>query len=140
MTVALMKELIWGAGAVHVGIIAANIPLPGRLQVRDRLAGVPRFLRQIFYVHWIYVVIVVGLFGALCFGFAADLAGSSALGRFLSGFMAGFWLLRIVLQVFYYVRELRRENRALDTLYLVSLAALVVIFGLAALRPVGGGE
>ena len=30
----LMKELIWFAGAVHVGIVLANIPLLGRLRVR----------------------------------------------------------------------------------------------------------
>ena len=136
MTGGLMKELIWGAGAVHVGIIAANIPLPGRLQVQEKLAGVPRFVRQIFYVHWVYIVIVLALFAALCFGFAPDLAGASALGRFLSGFMAGFWLLRIGLQLFYYDREIRRENRGLDMLYLASLIVLVVIFGMAAVRTV----
>lgn len=65
-----MVRAIWGAGLAQVGIILANIPLPGRLRVRERLAGVPRFLRQIFYVHWIYIVIVLGLFAALCFGFA----------------------------------------------------------------------
>ena len=134
MNTGLMKELIWGAGAVHVGIIAANIPLPRRLQVRERLAGVPRFLRQIFYVHWIYIVIVLSLFAALCFAFAPDLAGGSALGRFLSGFIAAFWLLRIVLQLFYYDREIRRENRRLDFLYVGSLLVLVAIFGLAAVR------
>jgi hypothetical protein len=136
MTGGLMKELIWGAGAVHVGIIAANIPLPGRLQVQEKLAGVPRFVRQIFYVHWVYIVIVLALFAALCFGFAPDLAGASVLGRFLSGFMAGFWLLRIGLQLFYYDREIRRENRGLDMLYLASLIVLVVIFGMAAIRTV----
>ena len=114
--------------------MAANIPLPGRLRVRERLAGVPRFMRQIFYVHWLYIVIVVGMFAALCFGFAPELAGASALGRFLSGFMAAFWLLRIVLQIFYYDRELRRENRGLDTLYVGSLIVLVVVFGIAAIR------
>jgi heme O synthase-like polyprenyltransferase len=98
---------------------------------------VPRFLRQIVYVHWAYILIVVGLFAALCFGFAVELAGASGLGRFLSGFMAGFWLLRIALQVFYYDRELRRENRGMDTLYVVSLVVLVGILGMAALRPVG---
>lgn len=134
MTAHAMKELIWGAGLVHLGIIAANVPLPGRLRVRERLAGVPRFVRQIFYVHWIYIVIVVGLFASLCFGFAAELAGTSELGRFLSGFMAGFWLLRIVLQIFYYDREMRRENRGLDTLYVGALAGLVVVFGMAAVR------
>jgi hypothetical protein len=71
----------------------------------------------------------------LCFGFAGELAGASGLGRFLSGFIAGFWLLRIVLQVFYYDKELRRENRGLDTLYVGSLIGLVLVFGVAAIRP-----
>ena len=128
----LMRELIWGAGVIHLGIVAANVPLPGRLRVRERLAGVPRFLRQIFYVHWIYIVIVVGFFAALCFGFAGELASGSGLGRFLSAFIAGFWLLRIALQIFYYDGEVRRENRGLDALYLGSLVVLVVIFGMAA--------
>ncbi len=129
-----MIRAIWGAGAVHVGIMAANIPLPRRLLVRERLAGVPRFVRQIFYVHWVYIVIVLGLFAGLCFGFAPELAGASGLGRFLSGFMAGFWLLRILLQVVYYDREVRRENRGLDVIYLGALVVLVVILGIAALR------
>ena len=42
--------------------------------MRERLAGVPLIVRQIFYVNWIYIVIVVGMFGALCFGFARELA------------------------------------------------------------------
>ena len=136
MSEALMRELIWGAGVVHMGIIAANIPLPGRLRVREHLAGVPRFVRQIFYVHWVYIVIVLGLFAGLCFGFAPELAGASGMGRFLSGFMAGFWLLRIGLQILYYDGEVRRENRGLDMLYLGSLVVLVVIFGVAVIRPV----
>ena len=129
-----MIAAIWGAGFVHLGIIAANVPLPGRLRVRERLAGVPQFVRQIFYVHWIYIVIVLGLFAALCFGFAPELAGASRLGRFLSAFMAGFWLLRIVLQIFYYDREMRRDNRGLDLLYVGALTMLVVVFGIAAIR------
>lgn len=131
-----MVWAIWGAGVAHVGIIAANIPLPGRLRVRERLAGIPRFLRQIFYVHWIYIVIILGLFAWLCLGFARELAGGSTLGRFLSAFMAGFWLLRIGVQVFYYDGEVRRENRGLDLLYVLTLALLVVVFGFAALRVV----
>ncbi len=130
-----MIRAIWMAGIVHLGIIAANIPLPGRLRVREHLAGVPRFVRQIFFVHWIYIVIVLGLFAALCFGFAPELAGASAMGRFLSGFMAGFWGLRILLQFFYYDRGIRRENRLMDGMYVVALGVLVLVFGVAAVRP-----
>jgi hypothetical protein len=135
MNAAWMSRAIWGAGAVQLLIIAANIPLPGKLRVRERLAGVPRFMRQIFYVHWVYIVTVLGMFAALCFSFARELAGATAMGRFLSGFMAAFWLVRIGLQIFYYDREVRRENRALDTLYLIALLVLVAVFGTAALRP-----
>jgi hypothetical protein len=130
-----MIRAIWAAGFAHAGIVAANVPLPGRLRVRERMAAVPRFIRQIFYVHWIYIVIVVGLFAALCFGFAQELAGSTGLGRFLSGFIAAFWLLRIALQILYYDPEVRKENRCLDLFYTSSLLLLVLVFGMAAVRP-----
>jgi hypothetical protein len=66
----------------------------------------------------------------------ARLAGTSRLGRFLSAFLAGFWLLRVALQWFYYDREVRRANRWLDALYLASLIALSFIFAWAVFAPV----
>jgi hypothetical protein len=80
-------------------------------------------------------VLIVGFFAALCFGFARDLMGASALGRFLSGFMAGFWLLRIALQWLYYDYSLLRQHRALYLIYTASLIVLVAIFGDLALYP-----
>ena len=127
---------VWLAGCVHAGIVLANIPLPAQLRVREAMATVPTFVRQIFYVHWIYIVLVVGGFSALCFGFASELAGGSALGRSLSAFVAGFWALRIVLQVFYYDREVRRAHRVLDSLYVISLFVLAGIFGWLSVHPV----
>lgn len=121
------------AGGIHLAIIAANVPLPGKLKVRQHLASVPNFIRQIFFVHWIYIVLMLGLFSTLCLFFPAQLAGGTSLGRFLSGYMALFWLLRIVLQVTYYDRAVRGENRLLDAMYLVALIVLSIIFSLAAL-------
>lgn len=129
-------RLIWMAGAIQAGIVLVNGVLPGRLRVRANVASVPEFIRQIFYVHWVYIVLTVGFFSALCFGFARDLAGASALGRFLSGFMGAFWLLRVALQCFYYDREVRRANRWLDALYLAGLVTLSFIFARAAFGPV----
>lgn len=136
MTTCWMGPAIRAAGAIYVGIMVANAPLPRRLRVSEGLAGAPRFVRQIFYVHWIYIVLLLGMFAALCFAFANDLSGASPLGRFLSACMAVFWLLRIALQVFYYDRQIRRENRGLDLLYLTALVFLLVTFAAAALRPV----
>jgi hypothetical protein len=135
MSAAIAVRLIWAAGTIHSGIVLANIPLPSRLRVREHLAAVPRFMRQIFCVHWLYIVVVVGFFSALCFAFARELAGASSLGRFLSGFMAAFWLSRLLLQWFYYDGQIRRANRVLDALYGLLLLALVGIFGWVAVHP-----
>ena len=130
-----MTYLIWMAGGIHAAIVAVNFFLPGKLQVSRNLASVPNFLRQVFYVHWFYIVLIVALFAALCFGFAPELAGGSALGRFLSGFIAGFWVLRTVLQWFVYDRQVRRENRWLDRAYSLALLVLAGTFSLAAVHP-----
>jgi len=129
-------RLIWAAGAIQAGIVLVNGVLPERLRVRETVKDVPLFIRQMFYVHWIYIVLTVGFFSALCFGFARDLAGASLLGRFLSAFLGGFWLLRLALQCFYYDREVRRANRWLDAVYLASLIALLAIFARASFVPV----
>jgi hypothetical protein len=133
----LMTHAIQVAGGIQLAIIAANAPLPGKLQVRKHLAPLPRFVRQVFYVHWIYIVLTLGLFSALCLAFSAQMAGASILGRFLSAYLALFWLLRLVLQLTCYDREIRRTNRGLDAAYVVALLLLVGIFGCAALWPVG---
>ncbi|MGH9859940.1 MAG: hypothetical protein ACRD5F_07960 [Candidatus Acidiferrales bacterium] len=124
---------IWAAGVVHLAIVAANFALPRRLQVRENAARLSPILRQVLYIHWLYIVIVLLIFAALCIFFAPELAGASPLGRFLSGAIAAFWLLRIPLQLFYYDRETRRQNRALDALYLVALIFLAGVFSASAL-------
>ncbi len=123
---------LWLAGAIHAAIVLANFPLPAKLRVREGIAPLPPFLRQVFIVHWIYIVLTVGCFSALCFLFPRELAGASPLGRFLSGFLGLFWGLRILLQLFYYDAGVRRENRVLDLAYMLSLFVLVGIFGAAA--------
>jgi hypothetical protein len=123
---------LWLAAAIQAAVVLVNFVLPGKLRVREGIAPLPRFLRQVFIVHWIYIVLTVALFSALCFLFPRDLAGASPLGRFLSGFLAFFWGLRIALQLLYYDAEVRRRNRFLDLGYLAGLFALVGILSAAA--------
>jgi hypothetical protein len=126
---------LWVAGAIQMAIVLANAVLPARLNVHAGMASVPRSVRQVFVVHWIYIVLTVSLFSLLCLFFARDLAGGSSLGRFLCIAMGAFWGLRLPLQFFYYDAELRRQNRVLDLAYVLALVALIAIFVAAALAP-----
>ena len=135
-SVRMLTLLIWSAGAVQLAILAGNFVLPAKLDCRANLARVSPMIRHVFIVHWVYIVAVLGIFSALCFFFAPDLAGASRLGRFLSATIALFWLPRIPIQLFLYDAELRRKHRLGDALMLIALAYLVGVFGFVSLRGV----
>ncbi|TME74573.1 MAG: hypothetical protein E6I47_16165 [Chloroflexi bacterium] len=122
------------AGAVQLAIGLANLPLATRLQYRKNLAGASEIVRQVFYVHAAYIVLVVLGFAALALLFPAELSSGRPIGRFLSAFLAIFWLLRVPIQLFYYPVEIRRQNRLADVIFTVAFAFLAVVFGLAAMR------
>src|SRR5579864_1081927 len=134
-----MRHLIpwlWAAGALQLLIIAANFVLPTKLQCRENLARVTPMIRAVFVVHWVYIVLVLGIFTSLSFWFAPELAGASRLGRFLSAVIAVFWLLRVPIQVFFYDPELRKQNRFGDVIFLIAFSFLGVVFSVAALGVV----
>lgn len=122
------------AGAVQVAIALANIPLAFRLEYGKNLAGASSMVRRIFYVHASYVVYMVLGLAAISLAFPSDLASGRGLGRFLSGFMAVFWGLRVPLQLFYYPVAVRKQNRLADVVFIVAFGFLAVIFAIAALR------
>lgn len=122
------------AGAVQLAIGLANLPLATRLQYRKNLAGASEIVRQVFYVHAAYIVLVVLGFAALALLFPTELSSGRPIGRFLSAFLAIFWLLRVPIQLFYYPVEIRRQNRLADVIFTVAFAFLAVVFGLAAMR------
>ena len=79
------------------------------------------------------MLVVLG-FAALALLFPAELSSGRPIGRFLSAFLAIFWLLRVPIQLFYYPAEIRRQNRLADVIFTVAFAFLAVVFGLAAMR------
>ena len=129
----LLIPLLWVAGAIQLVIIVTNLALPKKLRCRENLVKVSPMIREVFVVHWLYIVLVIGIFTSLCFWFAPELAGASRLGRFLSAAIAIFWLLRVPIQLFFYDPDIRRQNRMADVAFLLTFSYLGIVFGAAAL-------
>ena len=129
-----LTSWIRGVGGLHLLLIVANLLLPRKLRTADHLPCLPPLLRQIFIVHSIYIVLVLAGFAALCFAFAPELAGGSALGRSLSAGIALFWILRVPIQLFYYDPEERRKNRFVDVGVLFVMLFIGAVLGWAAWR------
>lgn len=128
-----IELLLWAAGLLQLVIAGANVVLPRILHYRENLARVSPIVREVFVVHAGYIVLVVLAFGVISLAFAPELAGGSALGRFLSGFLALFWFLRLPIQLTY-DPAIRRKYRALDVAFLAALVFLSGIYASAALE------
>jgi hypothetical protein len=111
----LLVAAIRVAGAIQVLDIAANLALP----------------RTGSMFCWSWGSLELPAYGS----FGPELAGGRGLGRFLSGVLAIFWLLRAGIQVFYFDADLRKQNRLGDLTFAVSALYMGVVFTIAALRP-----
>ncbi len=126
---------IYVAGALPLLVASANIFAFGKFRYLENLRNVPPVVRQVFLVQNAYIMLLPVGFALLCFFFAGDLTSVRPLGQALTGFLAVFWGSRVLLQLFYYDRELRRANRLFDVLFLSADGFLAAVFALAALLP-----
>jgi hypothetical protein len=128
-----LELLIRIAAIIQWADAVANVVVPRKINLREHLRRMPPLIRQIYISHWSYIIYILAAFGCLCWLFAPELAGASSLGRFLSGMLAIFWLPRGFIQIFYFDREFRRQNRAADVAFALSSLFLGAIFTAGAL-------
>ncbi len=124
---------IWAAGGLQLMVASANVFAARMFRYRESLRTLPGHVAEVFVVQNIFIMLTVVGMAVLCFGFAEELAGGSLLGRCLSGFLSVFWFVRLVFQLFFYDRELRRQHRVFDVLFLLTFGYLVVVFAIGAL-------
>ncbi len=121
-----------GAGMILSGLVVANFVAARRWRYADNLAGSESMVRQVFYVHCAYIVAIIGALAVLCLGWPHLLLGDG-MGRVLCGFFGLFWASRVVVQLTYYDREIRRRDRGWDVFFVGVFVALSAVFTLAAI-------
>ena len=114
-------------------IVVANFALPKKLSFRETFSHVSPMIREVFVVHWVYIVYALGIVTSLCFWFAPELAGASRLGRYFSAVIAVFGLLRVPIQRFFHDPDIRGQNRLGDVVFLLAFSFLGIVFSFAAL-------
>jgi hypothetical protein len=102
MNIALVLRL---AGITHVGLIVAGLLMPSTVRLRDHLAPLPVFIRQLFWTYYFFIGLCLVSFGAVSFFFANELASGTALARAVCMFLTVFWSIRLV--VAHFVFDLR---------------------------------
>lgn len=125
-----LEVMTWAfrlAGLMMVGLVGANFVGAKRLGYAPSLVGASKIVRQIFYVHCGYIVMLIAGLAILCLGWPEWLLVGD-LARVLCGFFAVFWISRVLVQLFYYDAELRAQERFWDVFFLLVFGVLGLIF------------
>jgi hypothetical protein len=129
-----MVYAFWVAGGLQLLIASSNFFAPRMLRYAENLARLDRTVRDVFVIQCIYIVLILVAFAGLCFGMADELARGTLLARSLTGFLAFFWGLRALMQLFHYNREIKRRHPVYNALFLTSFLVLTAIFTFGAVR------
>lgn len=133
MNVELLEIGLRFAGLILIGLVVANFVAAKRLRYAENLVGAELLVRQIFNVHCAYIVVIIAALAALSLGWPQLLLEGSALSRAVSAFFGLFWFSRVVVQLTYYDRVARRQDRLWDVFFLGVFLILGTTFTLTAI-------
>jgi hypothetical protein len=88
------------AGLLHFTILIASALVPRVLDWRANLATLHPFLRRLFWVYGVFIVLTIIGFGTLTLLDSAAMATHEPVARSLAAFIAIFWLARLIVQLF----------------------------------------
>ena len=93
-----MKLLLQLAAAVQLLILTASVLTPRVLDWRKNLAVLHPFLRKLFWVYGVFIVMVIIAFAILTFRHADAIAAGEPVARSLCFFITIFWGARLFVQ------------------------------------------
>jgi len=129
--------LLQVAGVMHLGLMSAGLMMPTVVNMRAHLAGLPAFIRQLFWVYYSFIALCLVGFSVITIAFAETLASGSALARAVCVFLAVFWTLRLLVATFVFDMSPYLTSTARRVGYHVLNAAFIylpIVYGLAAAK------
>ena len=89
-------------GVLQLGVLIAAALLPRVLDWKTNLPNLPKLQEQILRVYAFYICLMILALGLLCIVFADELLAGTVLAKALCFFVAVFWGIRLMIQLFYY--------------------------------------
>ena len=121
-----MKEALYIAAAAQLAVAVLNLFLVRIMKWEESVARMPQLVREVFHVHAWFITITLAIFGVVTIRFAGELAaGTNDLGRWLAAGIGIFWLIRWLMQFFYYDSSHWKGKRAETAVHI----ALILTYG-----------
>jgi len=136
----LLTPALYCAGAGQLGILAASALVPKVLDWRTALAPLHPFLRRLFWVYGVFIVLTITGLGTLTLLHAPAMAAGEPVARSIAAFTGIFWFARLVVQWAVFDARPFLTNGWLKFGYhvlTVAFMALVAVYAVAVFAPRG---
>lgn len=120
----LIQQIIFIAGLAQITLVAGSLFVPHLLKWKTSLSIVQPLIKQIFWTYAAYILCINLAFGLVSLFAAPELINGSKLAIFITGFIAVYWLSRVLIQFLYF----NRSSFPKGWLYTCGEAVLVCLF------------
>jgi len=98
----MLKVALLIAGILHLLPLSAGLTMPRVLRWGSDLGKLDALTRQLFWVHGAFIVMTILAFGLITVTAADSMLQGTPLAIGIAAFIGFFWLLRLLIQLFYF--------------------------------------
>ncbi|MBW4889400.1 hypothetical protein KXQ82_06725 [Mucilaginibacter sp. HMF5004] len=100
-----LQQFIRVAGLAQIVLAGGSIAIPGVLKWREQLSHVRPLIRQMFWTYAAYIFVINLCFGLVSLFAYRDITNTSTLSTLVTGFIALYWISRVLVQFLYFDRS-----------------------------------
>ena len=100
-----VQQLIFFAGLAQIALVFGSLAVPKILNWKTELAKVQPLIKQMFWTYAAYILLINLCFGLLSLFDFRELVNGSKLALLITGFIAVYWISRVLIQFFYFDRS-----------------------------------
>jgi len=129
-----IQQCLYFAGLAQVTLAIGSLAIPPILNWRFELAKVQPLIKQMFWTYAGYILVINLCFGLLSVFDFKELTNESTLAMLVTGFIALYWISRILVQFLYFDRAsfpVGRWNMVAEIVLVALFIFLSVVYSLA---------
>lgn len=100
-----IQTYVYLAGLAQIALVVGSLAIPRILNWRAELAKVQPLIKQMFWTYAAYILVINLCFGLLSAFDFRELTNGSTLAMLVDGFIALYWISRILVQFLYFDRR-----------------------------------
>lgn len=134
MKIIQLDILLRIAGLAQIALVAGSFAIPKVLNWRNELAQVQPLIKQMFWTYAAYILVINLCFGLLSVFDYRELVNGSTIVLLITGFIAVYWISRVLIQFFYFDRTnfpAGKWNRLAEVLLVALFIFLSIVYSLA---------